>query len=355
MRPSFDVLVAGGGPAGSAAALGLIRRGLSVALIEQDNYEGFRIGETLPPMIRRQLTELGVWQRFLECGPLESYGIQTVWESPAPRHQDFLHNPYGCGWHVDRARFDAMLASAAAEAGAEVLLGARVTSWHQKADGKWQLDVALGGKTHNLSGRMLVDATGRKALLSSRLGSQARVADQLVGVVAFIDRSETAQWTLIEAVEAGWWYSAPLPGARMVLAFMTDSDLWKDQPDWSDHLKLAEFTSQRSGRLEVPPRIHIVSAASVVHLPVTGSDWIAIGDAALAFDPLSGQGIFKSIETGIRSSSIIARHLESDSTALAEYESWVALGYQSYLSERTRFYSSVTRWPESRFWKRRED
>ena len=207
MKSSFDVLVAGGGPAGSAAAIEFSRRGLSVVLIEQDNYEGFRVGETLPPMIRQELVELGVWQRFLECNPLESYGILTSWESPTPRYQNFLDNPYGCGWHVDRVRFDAMLASSAAQAGAELMLAARATSWQQKADGQWRLEVVQGAKTHDLICRVLIDATGRKAAVASRLGSQPRAADQLIGVVAFIDCSQTGQWTLIEAVEDGWWYS----------------------------------------------------------------------------------------------------------------------------------------------------
>lgn len=122
------MLVAGGGPAGSAAAIDLSRRGLSVALIEQENYQTPRVGETLPPMIRHHLTGLGVWERFLECEPLESYGIQTAWETPSPRYQHFLRNPYGCGWHVDRARFDAMLASAAAQTGAELVVSARIGS-----------------------------------------------------------------------------------------------------------------------------------------------------------------------------------------------------------------------------------
>ncbi|HYM05489.1 MAG TPA: FAD-dependent oxidoreductase [Terriglobales bacterium] len=352
MRHSFDVLVAGGGPAGSAAALDLSRRGLSVALIEQDNYQTPRVGETLPPMIRQQLTGLGVWQRFLESGPLESYGIQTAWETPAPRHQDFLQNPYGCGWHVDRAGFDAMLACAAAEAGAELMLDARVCSCQRKADGQWRLEVARGGTTQDLSGRNLVDATGRKALLASRLGSQAHVADRLIGAVAFSHSSETAQWTLIEAVEDGWWYSAPLPGGRMVFAYMTDSDLWKE-PVWGDLLKLAPLTFERAGSREVPPPVQIVSAASAVHCPVTGPNWIAIGDAALAFDPLSGQGVFKSIETGTRSASAIARHFDGDPSALAEYEGWVNESYLAYLSERGQFYGSVRRWPGSRFWQRR--
>ncbi|HZT33187.1 MAG TPA: tryptophan 7-halogenase [Bryobacteraceae bacterium] len=348
----FDVLVAGGGPAGSAAALDLSHRGFSVALIEQDKYETPRIGETLPPMIRHQLTGLGIWERFLECGPLESYGIQTAWETPTPRHQDFLHNPYGCGWHVDRTCFDAMLASAAAEAGAELVVSARVSSCHWGADGHWMLEAVQAGRVLTFSGRMLVDATGRRALLAGRGGSQAHVADRLIGAVTFSESSEAARWTLIEAVEDGWWYSAPLPGARMVFAYMTDSDLWGD-PARGNLLNLAPLTFERAGRKGVPPPSQIVSAASVVRHPVTGPNWMAIGDAALAFDPLSGQGVFKSIETGTRASSTIARYFDGDFGAPAEYEGWVHETYQSYLSTRSQLYRSVQRWPGSRFWNRR--
>jgi len=346
------VLVAGAGPAGSAAALDCSRRGLSVALIEQDRYETRRVGETLPPMIRHQLTALGIWERFLECDPLPSYGIRTAWEGSAPRHQDFVQNPYGCGWHVDRARFDAMLASAAAQAGAELFLPARVSSYNKGGDGQWVLEAAQDGAVLSLSGRMLVDATGRKAMLASRIGGKAEVADRLIGAVSFSGNSEIAQWTLVEAVEDGWWYSVPLPGAGMVFAYMTDSDLWMERK-WDELLQLAPLTFERAGRRPVPPPSQIVSAASVVRSPVTGLDWMAIGDAALAFDPLSGQGVFKSIDTGARCGSAIARYFAGDLSALAEYETWVKETYQSYLSTRAQFYSSVVRWPGSRFWKRR--
>ena len=379
---SFDVLVAGAGPAGSAVALDLSRRGLSVALIEQDRYETRRVGETLPPMIRQQLTALGVWERFQECGPLPSYGIRTAWEAPEPRHQDFLQNPYGCGWHVDRARFDAMLASAAAQAGATLFLPARAGSSSKKEDGAWTLEVFQDGVSSSLSGRMLVDATGRKAMVASRLGAKADVADRLIGAVSFCEISEVAQWTLIEAVESGWWYSVPLPPAParekppraatpprakaarvgdpgagdpeagMVFAYMTDSDLWMER-DWEKQLQLAPLTFERAGRRPIPNPSQIVSAASVVRRPVAGLDWMAIGDAAFAFDPLSGQGVFKSIDTGVRCGSIIARYFDGDLSAMAEYETWVNEAYLSYLSTRAQFYSSVARWPESRFWKRR--
>jgi flavin-dependent dehydrogenase len=303
-------------------------------------------------MIRHPLTTLGVWQQFLECGPLESYGIRSAWETPAPRHQDFIQNPYGCGWHVDRARFDAMLASAAAQAGAALFLPARVGSCSKRDDGAWTLEVAQEGLSSSLSGRVLVDATGRKAMLASRLGGKAEVADRLIGAVSFWENSEVAQWTLIEAVANGWWYSVPLPGSGMVFAYMTDSDLWMDRK-WDALLQLAPLTFERAGRRPIPPPSQIVSAASVIRRPVAGRDWMAIGDAACAFDPLSGQGVFKAIETGVRCGAVVARYFNGDLSALAEYETWVNETYQSYLVTRAQFYSSVVRWPESRFWQRR--
>jgi flavin-dependent dehydrogenase len=105
--------------------------------------------------------------------------------------------------------------------------------------------------------------------------------------------------------------------------------------------------------MEELPRIHIVSAASVLRLPVTGPNWIAAGDAALAFDPLSGLGIYKTIESGLRSSAAIVGCLGGDRSGMVEYENWTAEGFRSYLSMQRQFYATVERWPRSRFWQRR--
>ena len=348
------MLVAGGGPAGSIAALELRRHGFSVALIEQDNYQTFRLGETLPPSIRATLTALGLWEQFLACGPLESYGIRSAWESSAPRDQDFVHNPYGCGWHVDRARFDAMLASAAAQAGARLFMSARVSSWRKQPDRQWQLEVTQAGTVLSLSGRMLVDATGRRALLAAKLGSQTRAVDRLIAAVALSHCPDAKQWTLIEAEKEGWWYSAPLPGDRMVFAYMTDSDLWKSAK-WAELMELAPLTAQRARRTHIPIPTEIVSAGSLIRQPIAGPDWVAIGDAAMAFDPLSGQGVLKSMDTGTRGARAIARYFDGDSSSLATYQNWVQETYQAHLSIRSQFYQSVRRWlASSRFWTRRE-
>ena len=92
----------------------------------------------------------------------------------------------------------------------------------------------------------------------------------------------------------------------MVFAYMTDSDLWMDR-NWDELLHQAPLTVERAGNKPIPPPFRLVSAASVVRCPVAGPGWTATGDAALAFDPLSGQGVLKAIETGVRCGSVIAR------------------------------------------------
>jgi flavin-dependent dehydrogenase len=245
-----------------------------------------------------------------------------------------------------------MLARAAADAGAELIVSARITALAEDVNGQWLLEVEAGGKKRTLRGRLVVDATGRKASIARKLGCGVQAVDRLVGAVAVLPRSKAEQWTLIEAVENGWWYSAPLPGAQRVFAYMTDSDLWRNS-SWGELLKQAPLTSERATAMEKLPRIHLVSAASVLRLPVTGPNWIAAGDAALAFDPLSGLGIYKTIESGLRASAAIVRCFEGDRSGMVEYENWTAEGFRSYLSMRRQFYASVERWPNSRFWQRR--
>jgi flavin-dependent dehydrogenase len=348
----FDVVVAGGGPAGTVTALDLSRRGFRVAIIEQSAYDNFRTGETLPPEIRRLLTELGVWERFLATDSVESHGIRSAWETPFARDHSFLYNPYGCGWHVDRACFDAMLAGAAADAGAELIVSARTTKFVEDADSQWLIEVTAGREKRTLRSRLLVDATGRKASIARQLGCRMQAVDRLVGVVAVLPRAEGEPWTLIEAAENGWWYSAPLPKDRTVFAYMTDSDLWRNS-SWGELLKQSPLTWERAAATENLPSIQIVSAASVLRQPVTGRNWIAAGDAALAFDPLSGLGIYKTIESGLRSSAAIERCFKDDRSGMVEYENWTAEGFRSYLAIRRQFYGSVGRWPKSRFWQRR--
>ena len=138
MSRDFSVIVAGGGPAGSAAAIVLAKSGRRVLLVDDSAPRAFRIGEALPPAAVPLLRDLGVLDRFLADKHLPCFGNVSSWGSEELAATDFLFNPHGHGWHLDRARFDAMLRSVAEESGAALMSGARVTG--AIASGRRDLD-----------------------------------------------------------------------------------------------------------------------------------------------------------------------------------------------------------------------
>ncbi|HEU4883779.1 MAG TPA: NAD(P)-binding protein, partial [Longimicrobium sp.] len=112
MTASYAAVVAGGGPAGCAAALALARAGRRVLLVDAAP-AGPPLGEALPPVGRALLGELGLLEGFLGQGHAPSHGNASAWGSGALAAHDFLRGVHGHGWHLDRARFDAGLRAAA--------------------------------------------------------------------------------------------------------------------------------------------------------------------------------------------------------------------------------------------------
>jgi len=353
-----DVAVAGGGPAGISTALVLAARGLSVAVLERTRYDGERLGETLPPAVRVSLARLGLDGDLAASGALAAAGLRTVWGGPEVREQSWLFDPHGCGWHVDRRAFDAGLARAARERGVAVACGARLAACERQGDA-WDLTVMAPEGRRPLTARFLVDATGRSAALARRLGGTRVRCDSLVGWTGFLageDGGDAAGCpALIEAVEEGWWYSAPLPSGRRVAMFFTDTDLSPRGPGeiWPRALRSAVHTRRTLAglRLAGPPRR--AAAHSSATFPAGGAGWLAAGDAAAAWDPLSGSGVPRALDAGAAAGEALAAHLNGDATALARHLAATSAGFVRYLAQRQAFYQREDRWPAAAFWSRR--
>jgi flavin-dependent dehydrogenase len=84
-----------------------------------------------------------------------------------------------------------------------------------------------------------------------------------------------------------------------------------------------------------------------------GDGWLAVGDAAFAFDPLSSQGILTSLYTGMKAGEALIEHLSGNSDALANYGYRLAMIYNAYLRNRSTYYRLEERWAERPFWRRR--
>ncbi|MEP7305145.1 MAG: tryptophan 7-halogenase [Acidobacteriota bacterium] len=366
MIDRFDVVIVGGGPAGTATAIALAKAGRparSVAVLERSGYERARIGETLPPEARIPLAQLGVWERFLEQRHAPSPGTAAAWGREELEENDFIFNPYGNGWHLDRSRFDATLASAAADAGATIHRHARMTACQRAASGDWLVKYVCDDRPCELRARFLVDATGRACMAARRQGAERLSSDRMIGVVGlFAAPSRDQEYrTLVEASADGWWYSAWLPGGRLIVAFMTDADLLPmGQPqllsNWLRQLQQTVHTRARTSAptVELTQRpLQWINAASEVLGCSSGTGWLATGDAACSFDPLSSQGIFKALQLGLLAAETIDEMLGTPKARGYDWSLKNRHRFDRYLRTRRAYYGLERRWPDAVFWRRR--
>ncbi len=358
MTGCHDVAIAGGGPAGTALAGRLAAAGRSVVVVESSGYARERVGESLAPAVAPLLRDLGVWESFLRLGPLPSWGTRSRWGGEAVESHSHLTNAYQHGWHVDRRAVDELLAESAQQRGAEVRRGCRVRAIAY--DGQaWSLQVGAGPA---LRARVVVDATGRQAVLARRLGARRLVFDRLVGVGGRWQRAGAAgQYVLVEAVAAGWWYSAPLPGGELITMLMTDADLsrlarLRDMSPWLGALRGASATSARTAGAHRTGAMSVEAATSVRTRRTDTMPWLGVGDAALAVDPITGSGVVRALRTASAAAESIEQLLDAAPAArpalISAYERARDLECDEYLRTRLGYYGAV-RDHDTDFWRRR--
>ncbi|MFD7659272.1 tryptophan 7-halogenase [Actinosynnema sp. NPDC059797] len=367
--PEPTVVVLGGGPAGCATAIALRRSGTGTVIVaESGAYGTDRIGETVPPDTRRLFTRLGLLDAFELEGHEPSYGSRSSWGSDGLGHNDFAFDPNGPGFHLDRRRFNAFLARCAGEAGAHVITGARYRSvrphGRESAEGGHVVEFDIGGRIRRVKASFVVDATGSTARFARDLGARRLVHDRFFCATGYFhlrDGAGFAPLTMLEAVPDGWWYAARLPDRRIAAALACDGDDLRtaalhESGSWLRRLSRTAFLAPAlaesfylPGSLKVCP-----VPCSVLDRPA-GPHWLAAGDAASCFDPLSGQGIHKALSNGLQAADTIRAHLRGDRTAVERYAEGIRRSFDSFLGRRELFYGWERRWPEAAFWVRRRN
>ena len=165
--------------------------------------------------------------------------------------------------------------------------------------------------------------------------------------------------TLVESVPNGWWYCAPLPGRIAVATFMTDLDeLRSSQMRQSDvfcrQLSNTSHIAARLAEAKLVEKPRIYPAGSHQLSPCIGGSWVAAGDAAAAFDPLSSLGIGYAIASGIHAARIAGQRLKGKEELALCFQADIARHVSSFLAQRASYYACERRWPASPFWSRRQ-
>jgi flavin-dependent dehydrogenase len=361
---AFDVVILGGGPAGCATALALAGLGeLQVLVVERGHHDAVRVGESIPPDTRVILEQLGIWDAFLKERHEPCLGSCASWGADELGYNDFLFNPMGNGWHLDRRRFDDFLACQVGERGVALWTGTRWDGSERTATGFRLRLCDDDGGSRTVTARFVVDATGARASFARGMGASRLFVDQLLCVTGFFALPESGAFsslTMLEAVEYGWWYAAKLPDRKLAVAVASDPAIVKQhalrrRDGWLDSLMTTRHIApQLAGSRLIDDSPIICAAPSFVLDKAIGTDWLAVGDAAAAYDPISSQGIYKALTDGARAAKAIAAALHGSAAEPGDYQDAAADRFRGYLANRNYCYGLEQRWPRSAFWTRRQ-
>jgi flavin-dependent dehydrogenase len=300
-----DVAVIGAGPAGATVATRLAQLGHRVVVVDRGRGRRSHRCETLAAATLDLLTMTGADRSVRRAGFPAVEAMTVAWEaSPATRPM-----PLG-SLLVDRDRFDALLVDRAVEVGVTVIRATAVRRLRRASS--WQIE--FDGDQAPVRARFVVVARGRPSnLRNSR-------PDALLGV--------TGHWNValdrptVVTVDDGWVWGAPGPPSAdgrpsCEVTVFVDPRTWRalGSDAAARYVHLVESAGMVRPAARLAGGVTASDATSALASEVCGSDWLAVGDAALALDPLSSSGVQRAVQTALTAAVVIHTALSSPADA----------------------------------------
>lgn len=353
-----DVIVIGGGPAGSCASNLLAQAGVDTVVLEREHFPRFHIGESLLPFELAVLGRLGVdLDHDLDRGPFlrkrgavfldERTGRRTSFsfDEGLPGTPDHAHQ-------VERSKFDHTLLLAARKAGADVREGFEVTAFEIGAE---QIEVEVReretGNTTRLRARYLVDATGQQALLARtnktvepyRDFGRAAVFRHFRGlspevVTELHERGDI----VVKLIADGWMWLIPLASGDLSVGLVKAKG--KVEPALLDQEIAESPLIQRLTVGAAASEPTLIGNYSYRNTRPYGSRFACIGDASAFLDPVFSSGVSLALAGGERLADILAPALaesrEADPDLMVPLSEHMSVAYEAFSRFIQRFYNT---------------
>ncbi len=307
-----DVLVIGGGPAGSTAAITLARRGWRVLQLEKAHHPRFHISESLLPMNLPILQRLGVLDRVAAIGVYKpGADFPLTLADGTSRVQMFrfdraLNPQFGYAYQVKRDEYDRLLFEAAAEAGADSREGVTVLSVDDDADGS-EFEVRM---------RYLVDASGRDTFLGARRKLKRKNAKHQSAALFSHFRGvlrrdgEEAGNITVQRFAHGWIWLIPLRDDVMSIGAVCSPEYLKQRDGDTESfllrtLRTVPTVEARMRHAERVAPVHATGNYSYICSQMAGPGWTMVGDAYAFFDPIFSSGVYLGMHSAERAALMV--------------------------------------------------
>jgi flavin-dependent dehydrogenase len=346
----FDVVIIGGGPAGTCAALRLLDLGHRVALVEQHVFPRPQIGESLSAGVRNIFGYLGAGHLLKERGYIDGLPARVIWENAKEGNVEFRN--HGSGIMVDRGQLDHDMLQLAVSRGL-VLFHGKPETFRKEGD-HWKVVIRVKNEQMGLQTVFVLDSRGRSG---SRMTDRIITAPPMVALYANTSKASMPACTLIEAQEEGWLWGSPLPGNEFrVMAFFAPRDLRKENPDKLFKSRISSSLLFQSGLRDLG---HSGTKSCAVlnysHIKPWDNNYIRIGEAAFTIDPLSSSGVEKAMRFSLQTVIAVNTILTSGNTEISKgfFEDHMGDSVIRHMKWTASFYQSAWHGRGKSFWEER--